>query len=124
MGHAIHKAREEFEQQMDDDLNISGALAALFDFVRETNRLIISYGLSAKDKEKILEFLQKLDSVLGFLKEPEVAIDEQVEKLIAQRNEARKTKDFARSDQIRKELEEMGILLEDTPQGTKWKKRL
>ncbi len=124
VGHAIHKARETFEQEMDDDLNISGALAALFDFVRETNRLIITYGLSAKDKEKILEFLCKLDSVLGFLKAPEASIDGQIEKLIVQRNEARGQKDFARSDQIRMELEKMGIILEDTPQGTKWKKKL
>ncbi|MGH8003356.1 MAG: DALR domain-containing protein, partial [Limisphaerales bacterium] len=124
VGHAIHKSREAFEQEMDDDLNISGALAALFDFVREVNRLIISYGLSAKNKEKIFEFLQKLDSVLGFLQEPEAAIDDQVERLIVQRNLARGQKDFARSDQIRFELEKMGIVLEDTPQGTKWKKRL
>ncbi len=124
LGHAIHKAREEFEQQMDDDLNVSGALAALFDFVRETNRLIISYGLSANDKLKIGEFLCKLDSVLGFLKAPAASIDGQVEQLIAQRNDARSAKDFARSDQIRLELEKMGILLEDTPQGTKWKKKL
>lgn len=124
VGHAIHKAREAFEQQMDDDLNISGALAALFDFVREINRLVTSYGLSAADKLKVGEFLCQLDLVLGFLKEPKAGINDQVEKLIAQRNEARKAKDFARSDMLRKELEALGIILEDTPQGTKWKKKL
>lgn len=124
IGHAIHKARENFEQNMDDDLNISGALGVLFDFVRDINRLMTSFGLSKNDKIKIGEFLCKTDSILGFLKEPTVSIDAEVERLIAQRNEARRQKDFARSDQLRAELEKIGVVLEDTPQGTKWKKRL
>ncbi len=124
VGHAVHKARENFEQNMDDDLNVSGALGILFDFVRDVNRLSAAQGLSKNDKDKISDFLTKIDSVLGYLKQPEVSIDNQVEQLIAQRNEARRVKDFARSDSLRAQLEEMGIVLEDTPQGTKWKKRL
>jgi len=122
--HAIHKARENFEQNMDDDLNVSGALGILFDFVRNINRLAAAQGLSPNDKIKIGEFLCKTDSVLGFLKEHAALIDAEVERLIAQRNDARRQRDFARSDELRAELEQMGIILEDTPQGTKWKKRL
>jgi cysteinyl-tRNA synthetase len=124
VAHAVHKARENFEQNMDDDLNVSGALGVLFDFVRDVNRLSAAQGLSKNDKAKIADFLSKIDSVLGYLKEPEASIDNQVEQLIAQRNEARRAKDFARSDSLRAQLEQMGIILEDTPQGTKWKKKL
>jgi len=110
---------EEFESSMDDDLNISSALGAVFDFVREINRLEISQ----LDAARISESMNKIDHVLGVLEtEDDALLDEEIEKLIEERIETRKSKDFARADEIRDLLKDKGIILEDTPQGMRWKR--
>lgn len=119
----IEKMLAEFETKMDDDMNISGALGAVFDFIREINRLKSEDKLSADERDSALKAIEKIDTVLGFHLKQE-AIDSDIESLIDQRTEARKNKDFARSDQIRDELLAMGIILEDTPQGVKWKRKV
>lgn len=113
----------DFETRMDDDLNISGALGAVFDFVRDINRLRSENKLSAVERDKALEVIRRIDRVLDFQVKKEV-LDSEIETLIAKRTQARKNKDFATSDKIRDELLKMGIVLEDTGQGVKWKRKM
>ena len=121
---AIDKAVRGFEAGLDDDLNISPSLAAVFDFVREINALVADSGLSQADQESVLDALRRFDSVLGVIYTGDEIIDEDIEKLIEKRIEARRGKDFALADKIRADLLERGIILEDTSTGTKWKRKI
>ncbi len=121
---AVNKAIDGFEAGMDDDLNISPALAAVFDFVRDINAAAASDGLSESDRELVLAILRRFDSVLGIIFQRDERIDEDIEKLINKRIEAKKKKDFAAADSIRSDLLSRGIILEDTPSGTKWKRKV
>ena len=120
----IQKAAAKFEESLDDDLNISPALAAVFDFVRDINRLIRDEKISESDAAKITGAMNRFDSVLGVIKKDVADLDSEIEGLIAERIEARKNKDFAKADKIRHDLLARGIILEDTPEGTKWKRKL
>jgi cysteinyl-tRNA synthetase len=120
----ISKAVSKFEESLDDDLNISPALAGVFDFVRDVNRLIHDNAISAADGAKVLEVMQRFDLVLGVAERVEGDLDSEMEVLIAKRNDARKRRDFGEADRIRDELLKRGIVLEDTADGTKWKKKL
>jgi cysteinyl-tRNA synthetase len=113
----------DFETYMDDDLNISPALGAVFDFIRDINRLRSENKLSAPERDRALETFRRIDRVLDFQVKKE-ALDSEIEALIVKRTEARKSKNFAESDRIRDELLGMGIVLEDTPQGVKWKRKM
>ena len=112
-----------FEEALDDDLNISGALGAVFDFIREINRLKAEDKLSADERDRALAAIRKVDTVLDFVYEKE-DIDSEIEDLIRQRTEAKKKKDFALADKIRDDLTARGIILEDTPQGVRWKRKV
>ncbi len=120
----VQKAASDFEEALDDDLNTSEALGVIFTLVKEVNRLIEEKKVSQSDANKVLDLMNRFDSVVGLLKREELILDDQVKTLIEKRVEARKKKDFQLADQIRKDLEEKGILLEDTPEGTKWKRRM
>ncbi|MEE8404008.1 MAG: cysteine--tRNA ligase [candidate division Zixibacteria bacterium] len=120
----IEKSKTDFENALDDDLNISAALASVFDFIRDINRLKAENKLSAEERDSALETIARFDTVLNFRTESGGSLDEQVEALIEKRNQARADKDFATSDKIRDQLLEMGIILEDTPQGVRWKKKV
>ena len=120
----LTRAREGFEAGMNDDLNTSKALAALFEFRRDLNTAMDAGEFGADDRAGVLELLERIDSVLGVLgEEQELMLDPEIEAKIEERNSARRSRDFKLADQIRGELAERGIILEDTPQGTKWKRR-
>jgi cysteinyl-tRNA synthetase len=108
---------------MDDDLNISPAMGAVFDFIRDINRLRSENKLSAAERDKALETIRRIDKVLDFQIKHE-SLDSEIEALIVKRTEARKSRNFAESDRIRDELLGMGIVLEDTAQGVKWKRKM
>ena len=106
---------------MDDDFNTADALSAVFDLVKFANS---SIGEADEVKAKAaLDMLDELCDILGIkTKRETVVLDEEIEELIAQRQAARKEKNFARADEIRDELLKKGIILEDTREGVKWKR--
>lgn len=116
-------AREGFEKGMDNDLNTSKALAALFVFIREVNPLLEKGDLGPSDKQAILEFFSSVNTVFAsFQVEEEGIDDDQISALITEREQARLNEDYQRADEIRKQLEKADIVLEDTKEGTRWKK--
>ena len=121
---AVKNAESGFAAGMDDDLNTSAALAAIFDMVRELNTALDEGKVLEEDRKAALEVFKKIDSVLGVLGPLEKPmLDPEIESLIEQRNMARRERKFARADEIRAELLARGIVLEDTPQGTKWRRK-
>ena len=120
----VERSLNKFETAMDDDLNISPALASVFDFVKEINVVREKNPLSKHDAGMVEDALKKFDSVLGVIYIKEEGLDKDIEELINKRNEARKNKDFAESDRIRDQLDSMGIILEDSSAGTRWKRKL
>ena len=120
--HEIILSKQKFEASMDDDFNTADAIAAVFEIVRVSNSTVNEESTLSYIRH-ILSVLSKLCDVLGIkTKRKEVILDEDIEKLILSRTKARKNKDFKRADEIRNELLEMGIVLEDTREGVKWKR--
>ncbi|HWO00321.1 MAG TPA: cysteine--tRNA ligase [Blastocatellia bacterium] len=120
----IARARQGFETGMNDDLNTSKALAAVFELRRDVNTAMDAGEFGADDRTGVLELLARIDSVLGVLGEEQAEmLDPEIEKRIEERNAARRARDFKRADQLREELATRGVILEDTPQGTKWKRK-
>jgi cysteinyl-tRNA synthetase len=120
----LQKARKDFEEALDDDLNTSEALGVLFTLVKDINRLMDEKKISKTDALKTLDLVNGFDSVFGILKREKLTLDDEVKALIDKRIQARKEKNFQLADQIRKDLEDRGITLEDTAEGTKWKKKM
>ncbi|MEO8349307.1 MAG: cysteine--tRNA ligase, partial [Acidobacteriota bacterium] len=114
--------RAEFDAGLDDDLNTSAALAAVFNFLRVVNAAIADGSLDAEGARVSREALAGVDRVLGVLPSGRDALSAEIEAKIAARNAARGRRDFAESDRIRDELAKSGIVLEDTPAGTRWKR--
>jgi cysteinyl-tRNA synthetase len=145
---AATKAKNEMRAGMEDDLNTAYASAAIFDMVREANTLADRGELREGDKAPLLEALQQFDEIFavlkdddaekmkvamewarahGILKDSDVPAegmsDAEVTRLIEERNAAKKARDFAKSDSIREQLAESGVILEDTKDGVRWKRK-
>lgn len=108
--------RQEFIKAMDDDLNTADGISAVFELVTEINTMLRG-GTSKAYAKAALDIFNELTGVLGIIKSKEISIDEDVEALVEERQQARKNKDFARADEIRDELKARGYTLKDTPQG-------
>ncbi len=123
----IKRLRKKFADEMDDDLNTAGALGVVFEAVKSTNSALReNSGASARALREAEAFLLQVDSVLGVVgigTEKESGLsEEEVETMILRRTAAKNAKDFKQADAIRAELLALGVILEDTPQGTRWKR--
>ncbi len=118
----LEKFRQRFTDAMDDDINTADAISVIFDLVKYIN-ITADGSQSLATAEAAQSMLCELAGVLGIeIKDKQEFLDADIEKLIEDRNEARKAKDFKRADEIRDTLKENGIVLEDTRQGVKWKR--
>ena len=114
----------DFESAMDNNLNTSVALAALHDLVREVNIALAHENLNNADRSVILAAIDKFDAVFGIFGAADTEmLPAEIEKLIEERCTARRNRNFARADEIRRSLGERGIVLEDTKDGVKWKRK-
>jgi cysteinyl-tRNA synthetase len=118
------RALADFEAALDDDLNTSVALAVVHNLARDVNTAIDQHAVREDDKHELLRVLDRINTVLNIFEEEQpVMLDEEVQSLIDERQEARRRRDFARADEIRDQLAERGITLEDTKDGVRWKRR-
>lgn len=118
---SLNKHREKFIEKMDDDFNTADGISVLFDLVKDINNNV-SIDSSVELCEGALALIRELGSPLGILqKTEEKSLEAEVEELINKRQEARKNRDFALADKIRDDLKARNIVLEDTPQGVRWK---
>ncbi|NGU41321.1 cysteine--tRNA ligase [Clostridium perfringens] len=118
---SLNKYKEKYIEKMDDDFNTADAITAIFDLIKDTNTNI-TIDSSKELAQKALELIRELGAPLGmFQKSTKGNLEEEIEALIAKRQQARKDRDFALADKIRDELKDRGIVLEDTPKGVRWK---
>src|SRR3989344_3367239 len=117
----VTESRKKFVKYMDDDLNVPLALASIFQMISAVNKAIDEKKADKKSLKEAEKFMMGLNSIFDFVVE-EGTIGEEDKKLIQKREELRKQKNFAEADKIRNILKEKGIILEDTPQGIRWKK--
>ncbi|MGO9179530.1 MAG: cysteine--tRNA ligase [Candidatus Limnocylindrales bacterium] len=118
----LREARDRFAEALDDDLNISAALAAVFDLVRELNRRVDAATLSSADASAAAAFLRDLDRVLGVMEEEVEQLNPELSQMLAEREAARSRREWATSDRLRDALAERGILIEDTKAGQRWRR--
>ncbi|WP_058300175.1 cysteine--tRNA ligase [Gorillibacterium timonense] len=118
------RALNDFVARMDDDFNTPDAITAMFDLAAATNKYLLAEQASVQVLQILRRGFERMDSVLGLLYSAEPsAEDAEIEQLIEDRQEARRTRNFGRADEIRNELTERGIILEDTPQGIRWRRK-
>jgi len=121
----VTTAREQFEAALDDDLNTSAALAALMELIKESNVALDTGELLEDDRVEINKWIDVVNERLAIIPPMEqlVQSDEEIEALVARRNEAKRNRDYATSDRIRDELLNRGVLIEDTREGTRWRRK-
>ena len=116
----IEENELKFKENMDNDLNISGAIGVFFEFIHKVN--LIMDNLKKTDIEAILAYVNRINSVIGVIKTVETeTLDDQILKKVQLREKARKEKNFILADSLRDELKAMGVILIDTPDGVRWK---
>jgi len=115
--------QSSFEEAMDDDLNINIALAALFDFIRDINNYLDKNRVSSQEAKRIYDMILRFDLVLGVIGEvkEQQKLSKEAEELVRKREEARQAKDWKEADKLREQLKAMGVIVEDTAQGVKWR---
>ncbi|PFN77938.1 cysteine--tRNA ligase [Bacillus sp. AFS076308] len=113
---------EQFIEAMDDDFNTALAISVLFELSKLANYYLLEKNTAVEVIEAFTNKFEELFGVLGLTLESEEMLDEEIDALIEKRNQARRDRNFQLSDQIRDQLKEMNIILEDTPQGTRWKR--
>ncbi|WP_027964774.1 cysteine--tRNA ligase [Halalkalibacillus halophilus] len=118
----VNAHRDQFEVEMNDDFNTANAISVLFNLSKDANVYIQNKQTSTEVIDEFIKAFDDITEVLGFKLAEEALLDEDIETLIQERIDARKQKDFARADEIRDQLKEEGIILEDTAQGTRWKR--
>ena len=120
---AARQAERNFESSLDDDLNTSAALAAIFELVRKGNLLLEEKQVGGPDRDAVLSFFSKANGIFETFQLESLQLeDDEIARLIQERTQARQSRDYARADQIRSLLSEKGIVLEDTREGTRWKR--
>jgi cysteinyl-tRNA synthetase len=119
---SVGEYRRRFEEAMDNDLNTPAALAAFFEFMREVNKALDEGKVSQKDLDSCRAFVNSFNSIFNVIPPYEGRLEPELEALIKEREEARRRKDWATADKIREELRRRGVLLEDTPQGVRWRR--
>ena len=120
------RASEEFKRAMEDDLNTSDALGATFEFIRDINTSMDAGEFRAGNVAGALRVLSEFDAIFDVLKPSArdgALSDELIDSMIAERNRAKKSRDFARADAIRSELLAQGVVIEDTKDGVRWKRK-
>ncbi|TXC85579.1 cysteine--tRNA ligase [Metabacillus litoralis] len=118
----IKEFRQQFEKEMDDDFNTANAISVLFELSKQANYYVEEQNTAEDVIQAFLDELDSLGDVLGIKFASNQLLDEEIEAMIQQRIQARKERNFALSDEIRDKLKELNIILEDTPQGTRWKR--
>lgn len=119
----LQAIKDKFIEAMDDDFNVQNGIAVVYELAKKMNLYSEKETVFAGTIQKMISLYNQMLSIFGIEFGKKEFLDDEIEALIAERNEARKNKNFERSDEIRDQLQEMGIILEDTAQGTRWKKK-
>ncbi|MDQ0233008.1 cysteine--tRNA ligase [Metabacillus malikii] len=119
----IANFKKQFQIEMDDDFNTANAISVLFDLAKQANYYLEQLNTSEKVINEFLHVFDQLSGVLGVKFSSSELLDQEIDDLIKQRNQARKDRKFALADEIRDKLKDLNIILEDTPQGTRWKRQ-
>ena len=120
---AIYDFRHNFTESMDNDFNLASALSALFKFMRNINRIMEDKGISDTDRKNIINALKDINSVLGIMDLEPKELDQRIAAIIREREEARQNRDWIKADSLRQQLEDMGVEVLDTKEGTVWRKK-
>ncbi|MBC7288636.1 MAG: cysteine--tRNA ligase [Armatimonadetes bacterium] len=118
----VAEAEHRFTEALADDVNVPLAMGVVFELANRVNPALARGLLTAADADCVLNFLERADRVLGFLAHDKGALDADIERLIREREEARRARNYEKADAIRDELRRRGIVLEDTPRGTRWRR--
>jgi cysteinyl-tRNA synthetase len=116
----IAKIIEDFKTAMDDDFNVQNGLTSIFELVTLANNYSAQDQVNRDNGESILTALADLAGILGVQFDNKAELSDEIQTMVDERDQARADKDFAKSDELRDKLKEMGVILEDTPQGTRW----